>query len=95
MSGIDKANILIKINNNHVIHVDIRITKEKYLPYYLLYFGSGVNFSRTIRLKAKEKGYKLDQYGLYKNGKNINYYPKTEKEIFDFLGINYVEVKNR
>jgi DNA polymerase/3'-5' exonuclease PolX len=95
MYGKDKANLLIKIKNNHVIHIDIRITEKKYLPYYLLYFGSGVNFSRYIRQKAKEKGYKLDQYGLYKNGKNIKFYPKSEKEIFEFLNVDYIEHKNR
>ena len=95
MYGENKANLLIKIKNNHVIHIDIRITKEKYLPYYLLYFGSGVNFSRYIRQKAKEKGYKLDQFGLYKNGKNINFFPKSEKEIFKFLDLEYTEPKNR
>ena len=95
MYGKDKANLLIKIKNNHVIHIDIRITEKKYLPYYLLYFGSGVNFSRYIRQKAKEKGYKLDQYGLYKNGKKIKFYPKSEKEIFEFLNVDYIEHKNR
>ena len=93
MYGEDKANLLIKLD--HVIHIDIRITKEKYLPYYLLYFGSGVNFSRYIRQKAKEKGYKLDQFGLYKNGKNINFFPKSEKEIFKFLELEYTQPKNR
>lgn len=90
MKGEDKVNLLIKIGNNPVRHIDIRIVEKKYLPYYILYFGSGLNFSRKIRLQAKEKGYKLDQYGLYKNGKNINFYPKSEKEIFKYLDIPYV-----
>lgn len=95
MKGENSANILIKINNNYVRHIDIRTIQKKYLPYYLLYFGSGVNFSRWIRQKAKEKGYKLDQYGLYKNGKNINFYPKSEKDIFKFLDLEYIHYKNR
>lgn len=95
MKGINSANILIKINNNYVRHIDIRIVQKKYLPYYLLYFGSGVNFSKWIRQKTKEKGYKLDQYGLYKNGKNINFYPKSEKDIFKFLDLKYIDYKNR
>jgi DNA polymerase/3'-5' exonuclease PolX len=95
MKGENSANILIKINNNYVRHIDIRTIQKKYLPYYLLYFGSGVNFSRWIRQKAKEKGYKLDQYGLYKNGKNINFYPKYEKDIFKFLDLTYIDYKNR
>jgi DNA polymerase (family 10) len=95
MKGENSANILIKINNNYVRHMDIRIVQKKYLVYYLLYFGSGINFSKWIRQKAKEKGYKLDQYGLYKNGKNINFYPKSDKDIFKFLDLTYVDYKNR
>ena len=95
MKGKNSANILIKINNNYVRHIDIRIIKKKYLPYYLLYFGSCVNFATWIRQKAKEKGYKLDQYGLYKNGKNINFYPNSNKDIFEFLDLKYIDYKNR
>jgi DNA polymerase/3'-5' exonuclease PolX len=42
-------------------------------------------------------GYKLNDKGLYdkKTGTRINFEPKTEKDIFDFLKIEYVKPENR
>ena len=80
---------------NHVIHLDIRITDEKMKAFYTLYFGSGENFSRKIRKIAKECGYTLSEHGFRKNGKYIMGDFSTEKKIFDFLNIPYVEPKNR
>lgn len=93
LKGSDKVNLLVKFDR--IVHIDIRNVDRKYLAYYLLYFGSGSSFSRTIRQEAKLKGYKLDQYGLSKNGKYINFYPSDEKDIFKFLKIDYVEPEHR
>ena len=38
--------------------------EEKELPWWELYFGSDVNFSRKIREYTK-KGYRLNEYGLF------------------------------
>jgi DNA polymerase/3'-5' exonuclease PolX len=67
------------------------------LTFYILYFGSGVEFSKKIRKEAIEKGYKLSEKGLFdrKTGKRINFQPKTEKNIFNYLKIKYVKPKNR
>jgi DNA polymerase/3'-5' exonuclease PolX len=59
----------------------------------MLYFGSGEQFSRLIRQKAKKIGYKLNNKGLFKNGKKINI--QTEKNIFKQLDISYISPENR
>jgi len=79
----------------HVIHLDIRISNKKMRAFYTLYFGSGENFSRKIRKIAKEQGYTLSEHGFRKNGKYIVGDFLTEKKIFDFLKVPYVEPKNR
>ena len=79
----------------HVIHLDIRISDEKMRAFYTLYFGSGENFSRKIRKIAKEQGYTLSEHGFRKNGKYIAGDFSTEKKIFDFLKVPYVEPKDR
>lgn len=78
-------------------HIDIKIAPYNLLPFYLLYFGSGEAYSRQIRQKAKEKGYKLSEYGLYniKKGKMTMNSATTEEEIYKKLGIPYIEPKNR
>jgi apurinic endonuclease APN1 len=62
---------LIKVDKNPVRHIDIHMVKEEDLPFHMLYFASGELFSRKIRKKAKEKGYKLNEKGLYKNNKKL------------------------
>lgn len=66
-------------------HIDIHLVKKENLPYYMLYFGSGEIFSRYIRRIAKEKGYKLNEKGLFKNNKKIKV--KKEKNICEILDI--------
>lgn len=79
----------------HVVHLDIRISNEKMRAFYTLYFGSGENFSRKIRKIAKEQGYTLSEHGFRKNGKYIAGDFSTERKIFNFLKVPYVEPKNR
>jgi DNA polymerase beta len=79
----------------HVVHLDIRISDEKMRAFYTLYFGSGENFSRKIRKIAKEQGYTLSEHGFRKNGKYIAGDFSTERKIFDFLKVPYVEPKDR
>jgi len=77
--------------------IDIAYILEDQLPWYLLYFGSSREFSKKIRTIASKKGYKLNEKGLTdkKTGKMIDFQPRDEKEIFDFLEIEYVDVKDR
>jgi len=96
-SGNEKCIYVVKMDNyKYFRKMDIAFVKEKYLVYYLLYFGSGREFSKKIRAFASKKGYKLNEKGLFdKNNKPINFNPKTEKDIFKYLGIDYVKPENR
>ena len=58
------------------------------LPFHTLYFGSGKYFSKMIRKHAKDKGYKLNEKGLYKNNKKI--IVKNEKDIFNILQLKWI-----
>lgn len=74
---------LIRVNNI-VRHIDIHMVKKEMLEYHMLYFSSGELYSRKIRKIAKEKGYKLNEKGLYKNNKRLNI---TVKELYKLLNI--------
>jgi len=69
-----------------VVHVDVKIATKEQKPFYTLYFRSGEKFSRKIRKIAKDAGYKLNQYGLFKNGQRVSRKFKNEAEIVEFLG---------
>jgi DNA polymerase/3'-5' exonuclease PolX len=59
----------------------------------LQYFTGSKEFNVMIREKAKDMGYKLNEWGLFKGTKQINL--TSEKDIFDILGIEYLEPKDR
>ena len=87
-----------KINKTkYYRQMDVAFIDHKYLPWYLLYFGSSKEFSKKIRMIASKKGYKLNEKGLFnKNtGKRVNFNPTTEKEIFDYLDLEYIKPENR
>ena len=77
-------------------HIDIRLVNLEELPYTWLYYSSGQTFNIIIRKHLKKKGYKLNEYGLYKidtNEKvNINgsssspdYTLDTEKDLLNYI----------
>ena len=94
--GSEKSIHIVKFKGKYY-QMDAAIIKEPQLPWYLLYFGSSRDFSKKIRLFASKKGYKLNEKGLFNkiNGKRINFYPSEEKEIFDFLDLEYVAPEYR
>lgn len=79
--------------------IDIRYIKKEHIASSLLYFtGSGV-FNRNMRTYAIKKGYKLNEYGLYKLKKDgkpgLKMKAETEQDIFKVLGLPYVKPENR
>lgn len=95
--GNEKSIYIVKFDDNIYRQMDVAIIEEKYLPWYLLYFGSSKDFSKKIRMISSKLGYKLNERGLYdkKTNKRINFNPKNEKEIFDYLKIDYILPENR
>lgn len=79
--------------------LDIMYVPCESYPFALLHYTGSGSFNQRMREVAKELGYMLNQYGLFvldKNGnkiKNIN--AKDEKDIFDKLGMEYLEPKFR
>lgn len=80
-----------------VRRIDIRyIPYESYYPALLYFTGSG-SFNQKMRQDAKKIGYKLNEYGLYKivGEKYKRITVSSEEEIFEILGMKYVEPENR
>lgn len=102
LKGNEKNIFIVRLQINKKLiskyrQMDVAFINKKYLPFYLLYFGSSRIYSKKIRTISSKMGYKLNEKGLfYKNtGKRINFEPKIEKDIFDFLKIEYVKPENR
>ena len=67
-------------------HLDIRLTLIDEMPYAWLYYTGGKIFNKLIRERLKKRGYKLNEYGLFKIN-NDSRVDLDNKEL-DKYGIN-------
>lgn len=90
--GLSKSDI-----PNKYYRLDIIIIPKESEITGKLYFNSGSTFNKMIRAIAKKKGYKLNEWGLYKlnNGEDKKIQINNEKEIFKLLDMNYIPIENR
>lgn len=84
-----------KWGNNPIRRIDVRYVPYKYYYSALVYFTGPDDLNKKMRQIAKQKGYKLSEYGLMelKSGKIL--YISSEKDIFDKLGMKYLEPNER
>jgi DNA polymerase/3'-5' exonuclease PolX len=96
--GHEKLTFLYRSQSSGKIR-QIDVLNIEYDSYYaaLLYFTGGADFNEAMRGYAKSKGYRLNQAGLYQiEGRKLNLVPAhSEKEIFDILGLKYIEPEER
>lgn len=77
--------------------VDIMITTEKEYPFAILYFTGSANFNPKMRQIALDKGFSLNEYSLthLDSGEDLDKTFHSEKEIFEFLDMEYVDPEDR
>lgn len=78
---------------NTIRRIDIRLIPYESIYTALVYFTGSYELNKIMRRKAKELGYKLNEYGLYKNNKII--YITSEKELFKKLDMKYLKPTER
>jgi len=84
---------LCKYDKFPIRRIDIRfIPLISWFP-ATLYFTGSKELNQKMRAIAKKLGYKLNEYGIYKNNKMI--YVESEEEIFNLIGIKYLEPQER
>lgn len=81
-SGDTKISFVIFPEN---LQVDIRFVPEESWGAALLYFTGSVDFNVMMRKVAIEKGYLLNEYGLFDAGEYVA--GKTEEEVFKKLDL--------
>ena len=88
-SGSERLTFLYKYGM--VRQVDILyLPKSEFYP-GVLYFTGDWSFNEEMRRYARKKGYRLNQRGLYQLKPPKLIKVNSEKEIFDILGLSYVE----
>lgn len=95
--GPTKCLVITKIfyANDKARRVDFLYTTPYEFPFAILYFTGSKIFNTVMRHIALEKGYTMNEHGIYKmeakkKGEKVtNYIFKEEKDIFDFLGLEF------
>ena len=84
-----------KYKNNLIRRIDIRFVTFDYYYSALMYFTGSAEFNKKLRKIAKEKGYKLSEYGLTNLNNNEKIQINSENDIFNFLNLQYLKPKYR
>lgn len=86
-----------KYKKNPVRRIDMRYVPAKSYYTALIYFTGSRNFNIMLRNLANALGYKLNEYGLYKKKgkKEIRIKIKSEKDVFEKLGLEFVPPEDR
>jgi len=93
--GPTKCLVMAKIpSSDSVRRVDFLYTNPEEFPFAILYFTGSKIFNTVMRHIALEKGYTMNEHGINKmeekkKGEKVSHTFKDEKDIFDFLGLEY------
>ncbi len=75
------------------IQVDLRIVNKEEFGAALMYFTGSREHTIALRALAQERGFKLNEYGIYKNNRLIA--SKTEKDVYKALNLEFIEPELR
>ncbi len=82
---------MVKMKNG--LDVDLRVVAKESYGSALNYFTGSKEHNIALRELAVKKGYKLNEYGLFKGKKRIA--GEIEEEIYQALGLDYIEPEMR
>ena len=99
--GPTKCLVMAKIPSSSVARrVDFLYTGKTEFPFAILYFTGSKIFNTVMRHVALEKSYTMNEHGIYKmenkkKGNKVDKVFTTEKDIFNFLGLQYKAPQER
>jgi DNA polymerase (family 10) len=70
------------------LNVDLRVVPRSSYGAALYYFTGSKAHSIAVRRIAIKKGYKVNEYGIYRGSRRVG--GRTEAEIFDRLGLSFI-----
>jgi DNA polymerase (family 10) len=91
LKGITKTSVFLNDN----LQVDLRVVKDESFGAALQYFTGSKEHNVKMRSIAIKKGFKLNEYGLFKKNTDKYVVGKTEEEIYVKLGLSYIEPELR
>ena len=96
--GRKKYNGICKLGRKGVSRrIDIMYTKPEEYPFAVFYFTGSDEFNKKIRKEIVDRGMSINEYSLkdLETKKKVDHEFYSEKDIFDYLGMKYVEPWDR
>ena len=95
--GEHKCMAISKMYNGKARRLDLLMTPANQYPFAILYFTGSDKFNVAFRQYALDKGYTLNEHSLtpIKGDLDVPPFMKSEKDIFTFLGLRYIEPSKR
>tara|TARA_Y100000816_G_C26104504_1_gene586399 strand:- start:397 stop:3660 length:3264 start_codon:yes stop_codon:yes gene_type:complete len=97
--GVKQIKILVigKLSGKPARRIDFMYTTYEEYPFAILYFTGSQSFNTAMRQHALDEGYTMNEHRLenISTKKKVTTNIKSEKDIFKFLKLEYVEPKNR
>jgi DNA polymerase (family 10) len=88
-SGETKVSVVLRSG----INADLRIVTPDEYPYALHHFTGSKEHNTAMRSRAKDMGFKMNEYGLFRGEENIKC--KNEEELFGALKLQFIEPELR
>lgn len=91
-AGKTRASLLLKTKH---VQADIRIVHDDEYGAALFYFTGSKEHNIQLRSMAKQRGWKVNEYGVFddKSGKKLA--GKTEEEMYELFGIKFIPPEKR
>src|SRR5665647_234435 len=90
--GATKASVVLKNEN---IQVDIRMVHDYEYGAAMLYFTGSKEHNIKLRTIARNRGYKINEYGIFDAVSNKRLAGATEEEMYHFLNLEYIPPEQR
>ena len=87
--GTTRASVMLKSG----LQVDLRVVEPSSFGAAWLYFTGSKAHNIALRTVAQDAGFKLNEYGLYRNGARVA--GATEASVYEALGLRFVEPELR
>lgn len=88
-----KGSTKVSVRTRQGFDIDMRVLPEDVFGAGLQYFTGSKEHNVKLRTYAVSKGYKLNEYGLFKGEKLLAC--KTEQDVYKALGMAYIEPEMR
>jgi DNA polymerase/3'-5' exonuclease PolX len=93
--GLGNLGLLTQSGKNR--RIDIMYTTAEEYPFAIFYFTGSSEYNQRVRKEILERGMTINEYSLKDNETKtkVDHTFRTERDIFDYLGYEYVRPEER